>query len=206
MSTLVTYVNMTGKYENILKGLLKRSLFTSKDARHAGLPSRMLAYYCSKGLIRRIGRGIYQSVDFDSKANVDLEDLALTAASIPNGVICLISALYYYDLTDQIMREYWIAIPNKNRAPKRPHVRIVRMRNIALGQEEITIGKYTVKIFDRERTIIDAFRYLSLEIAIKAIKTYFSHATEYKPNLRKLEKYAQILKVDIGPYILAYTT
>jgi len=194
------------KHKAALRELLKKSLFTIKEAAMAGLSRRMIAYYCSRGVFQRVGRGVYRGSDFDSKAPVDLEDLALAAASIPNGVICLISALYYYDLTDQIMREYWIAIPNKNRTVKRPHVRIIRMRNISLGQTEVEIGEYKVRIFDRERTIIDAFRYLSIEIAIKALKAYFSHARLYKPDLQKLESYARVFKVDISPYILSFTT
>lgn len=194
------------KHKAALRGLLKKSLFTIKEAEMAGLSRRVIAYYCSRGVVQRIGRGVYRVSNFDSKAPVDLEDLALAAVTIPHGVICLISALYYYELTDQIMREYWIAIPNKNRTVKRLHVRIVRMRNISLGQTEVKIGEYKVRIFDRERTIIDAFRYLSIEIAIKALKAYFTHAMVYKPDFQKLQRYARILKVDIGPYILSFTT
>ncbi|HUD02124.1 MAG TPA: type IV toxin-antitoxin system AbiEi family antitoxin domain-containing protein [Rhabdochlamydiaceae bacterium] len=189
-----------------MKRLLKKPLFTAKEASKAGLSRRMLAYYCTRGIFHRIGRGVYRASDFDSQAPVDLEDLALTASSISKGVVCLISALFFYDLTDQMMREYWIAIPNKNRAVKRAHVRIIRMRNITLGQTEVNIGEYKVRIFDRERTIIDAFRYLSIEIAIKALKAYFSHARLYKPDLRKLERYARVFKIDISPYILSFTT
>jgi predicted transcriptional regulator of viral defense system len=207
MRAFVTIWDMSKhQRKSSLSELLKKPLITAKEAALAGLSRRMLAYYCSRGIFQRVGRGVYRGSNFDSKAPADLESLALTAASIPYGVICLISALYYYGLTDQIMREYWIAIPNKYKVLKRSNVRIIRMRNISLGQTEVKIGEYKVRIFDRERTIIDAFRYLSIEIAIKALKAYFSHARLYKPDLRKLERYAREFKIDISPYILSFTT
>ncbi|MEZ5315629.1 MAG: hypothetical protein R3E91_05430 [Chlamydiales bacterium] len=129
----------------------------------------MLSHFCKKEIIERISRGV-----IGIQANMDIEfqweDLARVALSVPRGVICLISALCYYDLTDPIMREFWIAVPDASKSPQRPKTRIIRMCNIELGQTEIQIGDYSLKIFDRERTVVDAFRYLSQEIAIKALQ------------------------------------
>ncbi len=166
----------------------------------------MLAYYCKKGMIERVSRGLYRVLDAPTGVTLDLEELVMTALSIPHGVICLVSALCYYNLTDQIMREYWIAIPNKDRSPKRPHARIVRMRNMTLGCTSVRIGKYKVKIFDPERTVVDAFRYLSHEVAIKALQRYLKGVGRSKPDIPKLSKYAILLKVDIAPYLMALTT
>lgn len=77
------------------------------------------------------------------------------------GIVCLASALALYELTDEMPREHWLAVPNSTTAPKRDHSRIVRMRDIETGKTLYPIGRETVVIFDRERTIIDAFRYLS---------------------------------------------
>jgi len=192
------------KYNSKIKSLTKKKLFTSAESRAIGLPSRMLAYFCKIGIIERISRGLYKIKNYNIDIDFEWEDLALVAKSIPNGVICLISALCYYNLTDQIMREFWIAIPHSSTSPKRPNAHIVRMRNITLGKTQIKMGTINLKIFDRERTIIDSFRYLSEEIAIKALKAYLN--SKEKPNLKKLLKYAKILRVDIKPYILAYTT
>ena len=171
-----------------------------------GIPSRMLAYFCQKGVIERVGRGVYRVIEASSGVDLDFEELVLTVSSIPRGVVCLISALCYYKLTDQIMREYWIAIPNSDKSPKRPHTRIVRMRNMTLGLTVVKMGKYKVKIFDRERTIIDAFRYLSDEVAIKALQAYLKFSSGSKADLPKLSKYAKALRVNIHSYIMALTT
>ena len=75
-----------------------------------------------------------------------------------------------------------------------------------LGVKMIKKGKYKVKIFDRERSVVDAFRYLSREIAIKALQAYLKSSQNHKPDLPKLSKYAKALRVDINHYILALTT
>ncbi|HAB98824.1 MAG TPA: hypothetical protein DCE71_03270 [Parachlamydiales bacterium] len=194
------------KYQALLDRLLKEPLFKASEARSMGIPSRMIAYFCQKGVIERVGRGVYRVIEASSGVDLDFEELVLTISSIPRGVICLISALCYYKLTDQIMREYWIAIPNSDKSPKRPHTRIVRMRNMSLGVRTVKMGKYKVKIFDRERTVVDAFRYLSGEIAIKALQAYLKPSSGAKADLPKLSKYAKALRVNISKYIVALTT
>jgi predicted transcriptional regulator of viral defense system len=193
------------KYASIFQSLSKKAFFSSAEGRKAGIPSRMLAYFLSKGNIERVYRGIYKikDIEFDSEFDFEWEDLAITALSIPNGVICLISALCYYDLTEEIMREYWIAIPHATTAPSRENVRFVRMRNISLGQTMIKIGNQNLKIFDRERTIIDSFRYLDEEIALKALQSYLKSNKDTKPDIDKLLKYAKKLRVNLTPYISA---
>lgn len=188
-----------------LEPFLNVPFFTAADAEKQNVPRHALAYLVKRGTLERIYPGTFRFSEYEPEVEVQWENLALVAASIPDSVICLISALCYYDLTDQIMREIWIAVPHESYPPKRPNTRIVRMRNIELGRIEITLGEYKVYIFDRERCVVDAFRYLSKEIAIKAIQRYFQN-TGHKPNPKKLGLYAKKLRVNITPYILSYTT
>jgi predicted transcriptional regulator of viral defense system len=196
----------SSKYDDMIQIFTKTPVFTAAEARSAGIPSRMLSHFCKKGVIVRIARGVYRGSKAKVKIDFKWEDLALVAMSIPSGVICLISALCYYGLTDQIMREFWIAIPHASKSPQRLKARIIRMRNIELGQTEGRMGAYRLKIFDKERTVVDSFRYLSIEVAIKALQAYLRQTGTEKPNLNKLLKYAKALHVDIHPYIMALTT
>ena len=194
------------KYDAAIQIFIETLVFTAAEARAAGVPSRMLAHFCKKGLIERVARGVYKGSQAKIEIDFQWEDLALMAMGIPNGVICLISALCYYGLTDQIMRQFWIAIPHASKSPKRSKTRIIRMRNIELGQTEIQLETTRLKIFDKERTVVDSFRYLSKEIAIKALQAYLRQTGSAKPDLNKLLKYAKILRVDIHPFIMALTT
>lgn len=193
------------KYSEAFRALSKKAVFSSAEGREAGIPSRMLAYFCQKGHIEKVSRGMYKIKDIDFHSAFEWEDLAITALSIPNGVICLISALCYYGLTDEIMREFWIAIPHATTSPSRENARIVRMRNISFGQTTVKIGSRKIKIFDRERTVVDSFRYLDKETALKALQAYLKANNDRKPDINKLLKYAKKLRVDLTPYISAFT-
>lgn len=193
------------KYKEHLQQLQKNPCFKASYAKSLGIPSRMLAHFCNQGIIERIGRGIYRGSAFESELTNGVDDLMVTAQSVPKGIVCLLSALYLYGLTDQMLREYWIAIPNAFKSPKRPHTRIVRMRNVSLGLTTFTLGEFTISIFDRERTVVDAFRYLSHEIAIKALQSYLKLPKNLQ-HLDRLSAYAKTLRVTITPYILALTT
>ena len=194
------------KYDVAIQVFIETPVFTASEARAAGIPSRMLAHFCKKGLIERVTRGIYKGSEAKIEIDFQWEDLALVVMGIPNGVICLISALCYYGLTDQIMRQFWIAIPHASKSPQRAKTRIIRMRNIELGKTEIQLGTARLKIFNKERTVVDSFRYLSKEIAIKALQAYLRQTGSAKPDLNKLLKYAKTLRVDIHPFIMALTT
>jgi predicted transcriptional regulator of viral defense system len=196
---------LKSKYTDAFKKLSEKLVFSSAEGKEAGIPARMLVYFCSKGQIERMGRGVYKIKHIDFDRDFEWEDLALTALSIPNGVVCLISALCYYGLTDEIMREFWVAVPHSTTSPTRENAHIVRMRNTSLGKTIIKIGNQKIKIFDRERTIIDAFRYLDKEIALKALQAYLKTSEDIKPDIDKLLKYAKKLRVDLTHYISAFT-
>ncbi|MFW7377485.1 MAG: type IV toxin-antitoxin system AbiEi family antitoxin domain-containing protein [Oligoflexus sp.] len=166
----------------------------------------VLSYYVKKGILERIDRGVYRARDTDIDIDFMWEDLILAVKSVSSGVVCLISALVLYEMTDEIPRVHWIAIPHSSRAPKREGIKIVRMRNLELGRTTLDIGNQSISIFDRERTIIDAFRYLGQETAIKALKTGLQAKGKNKIQLKKLQLYAKELRLNIGPYLLAVTT
>jgi len=193
------------KYLPNLQALAKKGIFSSAEGKKMGIPPRMLIYFCHRSQIERVSRGFYRVKGLDFGSDFEWEDLAITVLSIPKSVVCLISALCYYELTDEIMREFWIAVPHSTSAPDRENTRITRMRNTTLGQVTVKIGNQNIKIFDRERTIVDAFRYLDKETSLKALQRYLNTQGENKPDIDKLLKYAKILRVDLKPYISAFT-
>jgi len=184
--------------------LFKQPLIKASEAREAGIHPAMLSYYQKRGLLERIERGLYRNTQVPLKMDFAWEELYLAVLGIPNGVVAGVSALALYNITEEIPRFHWIAVSHETSVAKRPMVKILRYRNYELGKTFIEKNGLKIPIYDIERVIIDSFRLLSTEVAIKALKMAFS--SKHKPNIRKLGEYAKKLRVDIEPYILMVTT
>ncbi|MEI8301257.1 MAG: type IV toxin-antitoxin system AbiEi family antitoxin domain-containing protein [Chlamydiota bacterium] len=190
----------------ILAPLLEKTYFTTKEARDLGVHPATLSHYVKTGHLKRIQRGLYQKIDYYNPSAFRWEDLVEAVYSVKGGVICLISALAIYDLTEEIPRQHWIAIPHHTSTLAINNHKIIRYRNIELGKTEIMLEGAKIPIFDRERTIIDAFRLLSMETAIKALKIAVSKGGKNKIDLIKLQSYAKKLRFNITPYLITVTT
>lgn len=206
MGFIVKNSGMNKIQHSIIAMLTGKSVFTANDARKMGIHPSRLSYYVKIRLIERIARVVYRGVNSEMDVDFRWEDLVIIAKSVPNGVICLISALAIYDLTEEISRAHWIAIPHATMAPKREYTKFVRMRDMQTGVTKMSLGSEDINIFDRERTIVDAFRYLSLEIAIKALRAAVRTSKEHKLDLKKLRQYAKKFRLNLDPYIFAETT
>lgn len=190
----------------ILEPLLKEPSFTRQEAVDLGVTSATLSHYVKAGTIERIARGVYRHCDAPTVSDIRWEDLVASVQKIKGGIVCLISALALYEVTEEMPRQYWIAIKHGTTHKKDRHVKIVRMRDVNMGKTTFMIDQVRIPIFDLERTIVDAFRLLDKEVAIKALKMAMKRKGSKKINIKKLEDYAKLLKVNIAPYILSVTT
>ena len=103
-------------------------------------------------------------------------------------------------------RQHWIAVNNSTSIKRNREIKFTRLRNMNLGVTKIVLEGVSVPIFDRERTIIDSFRLLSRETAIKALKMGVSQKGTKKIDLLKLQEYAEKLRVDITDFLMMVTT
>lgn len=190
---------------DLLQPLLKKPYFTSKEVQALGIKIATLHHYIKKGTIKRIRRGVYQSSTCKNPT-FQWRDLIEAAISVSGGVICLISALAVYELTEEIPRQHWIAVNNSTSIKKSREIKFTRLRNMDLGVTKIVLEGVSVLIFDRERTIIDSFRLLSRETAIKALKMGVLQKGPKKIDLLKLQEYAEKLRVDITDFLMMVTT
>jgi predicted transcriptional regulator of viral defense system len=190
----------------LLIPLFNQPNFTSKEAKILGVPASVLSHYVKVGKLKRIRRGVYQAMDYQNPEAFRWLDLIEAVYSMNGGVICLISALAVYDLTEEIPRQHWIGIRHGTSARSSRQIKIIRFRDLDLGKIEIELEGVLIPIFDKERTIIDAFRLLSRETAIKALKSAVAQGGKNRIDLVKLEAYAKKLQFDITPYLLSITT
>lgn len=89
--------------------------------------------------------------------------LAEAAKLVPRGVVCLVSALAFHELTDQIPARAWIALGPKDWRPqgRQPPMRFVRFTRERLERsvEFHDIEGVRVQIFGVAKTLADIFRY-----------------------------------------------
>jgi predicted transcriptional regulator of viral defense system len=189
-----------------IEPLLKLASFTSQQARARGVSSEALAHYVKIGELVRIGHGVYRKTDHPAMEDFRWEDLIEAVQKTKDGAICLISALALYEITEETPRQHWIAVKHSTRHRSDTSTKIVRMRNVELGRTSINISGVVVPIFDQERTVLDAFKYLGRETAIKALRMGLKKKSPNKIDPRKLQEYAKKLRINIAPYLLAETT
>lgn len=161
--------------DRLLDYLSSRSLVRARDLRNIGISGTAISRAVDEGHIIRIGRGLYQKADADIDTHFSLAEVAKKA---PNAVICLVSALAYHGLTDQLPRKVWIAIGAKDWEPKLPYpaIRPVRFREPYFSEdiERHDIGGVEASIYSVSKTIADAFRNPKLvdrSVAIESLKS-----------------------------------
>lgn len=186
--------------------LWQMKLIRTADAKALGITSSHLAYYAKQGKLERLGRGVYRNPKLDLDLSGQWEDLVAQVLSIPHGVVTGISALALYNVTDEIAREHWIAVPNNTTIGERPDVRIMRLRNYKLGISKIKVGEVEIPIYDLERTLVEAFRFYDPETYIKALKMAFALPYHQRPNVQKLARYCRKLRCNMHPYLMTVLT
>ena len=146
--------------ERVLSLLRRDGMARLSELAKEGITATTVARMREKGLILQLSRGLYQLPDAGGDTN---HTLAEAAKLVPNGVVCLVSALAFHQLTDTIPRSVWMAIGPKDRRPAvtHPPLQIVRFRETMLrpGIEEHRIEGVTVRIYNIAKTVVDLFRY-----------------------------------------------
>lgn len=159
--------------DKLLELVRAQGLVRSKDIAALNIPRVTLTRAVRRGQLERISRGLYGLPNREISAH---GTLALVAMRVPRGVICLLSALRFHDLTTQAPFEVWLAIDNKAAAPRLdyPPLRIVRFTGAALteGVEEHAVDGATVRITSVAKTVADCFKFrnkIGLDVALEAL-------------------------------------
>ncbi|MBX5154101.1 transcriptional regulator [Rhizobium lentis] len=154
--------------------LTERGIARFVELRNAGVTAATMSRMERDGEVLRLARGLYQLPDAQLDASHSLTEVAKRA---PKAVICLVSALAFHSLTDQLPGQIWLAIGRKDWPPKleAPAVRIVRFTDSLLNDSVEThiIEGVPVRVFGIAKTIADCFRYrnkIGLSVAIEGLQ------------------------------------
>jgi predicted transcriptional regulator of viral defense system len=194
-------------FQNARKIFLdQQGLLRTGRAIELGIAPRTLYAMRETGQLIQESRGVYRLVDASFDSQIDLAHVALR---VPKGVICLISALAFHELTTQIPHAIYLALPNQAEKPRLEYPRLrlfwLSTKPYTSGIEEHTLDGVTVRIYGIEKTIADCFKFrnkIGLDVALEALR----EALRYKRcSVEGLLRFAQIDRVEriIRPYLEA---
>jgi len=184
-------------------------LVRAHELREQGITAATISRAEATGLISRVSRGLYQSLDSEFDRD---QSLAEVTKQVPNGVICMVSALAFHDLTDQMPRKVWIAIARDAWTPtlSYPPVRPVRFSSAYLRQgiEYHDISGVQVPIYSVAKTLADVFRNPRLvdrSVALEALKATLAKRKATPSEIYEAAKTGGALTT-IKPYLEALTS
>jgi len=181
-------------------------ILRTTQAIHAGIHPDTLYTMRNSGSLEMVSRGVYRLSGNPPLGN---PDLVTVATRVPGGVICLISALAFHELTTQIPHAVHIALPRGAEEPRLdyPPIRTYRFTGKAFteGVEIHELDGANVRIYNPEKTLADCFKFrnkIGLDTVMEAVRFYRERKNT---RIDDLMRYADICRVTriIRPYLEA---
>jgi len=188
-----------------LRELFKeRTFVTAKNVRERNIPTKFLTPLLRAGEIQRISRGLYSRTDASFPEETDY---TIAAELVPHGVICLVSALRYHNLTDENPHEVSMTVQQGIWHPRvsYPPIKYISAspKIFKFGIEEHFSSGIKIKVYSVEKTIADCFKYrnrIGLDVAIAALRAAASHNLLDYNELWKAAKVCRVSKI-MQPYL-----
>jgi len=191
----------------VINYMRRKGLVRAADLAPLRISREILPKMHRAGRLERLGRGLYGLPDRQTTLQ---HSLAEASKKVPNGVVCLLSALSFHQLTTQAPFEVWMAIDHKARLPKPgPGLafRFHRFSGKALtaGVERHVVDGVPVRIYGVAKTVADCFKYrnkIGLDVALEALREAYRAR---KATSEDLHRYARICRVEnvMRPYMEA---
>lgn len=175
-----------------------------KELKNSAVHTRTISAAVKEGIIEKITPGLYKLTDYPFDEN---ESLASVCNAKSNAVICLLSAAAYYDLTTFIPTEIYVAVPHNTDKFELSYPPIIVYYFIdkyyKLGIEVVDTQSGKIKIYNREKTIIDLFRYknkLGEDVFLEVLKNYLKTKDRKVNELAEMAQKLNLYK-NMEPYI-----
>lgn len=197
-----------GERERAIRLLKRGGIVRMSELRQAGVSATTVGRMERDGTIMRLSRGLYQSPDARLHEH---HTLAHAAKRAPKGVVCLVSALAFHGLTDQLPSEVWMAFPRDEWKPSGgyPPIRASVFASALLqdGVEHHWIEGVRVHVFNAAKTVVDCFRHrrsVGKSIAIEGLQEVLRL---HKTSPSELHEYARRggMESVMRPYLEALT-
>ncbi|MCB2170572.1 MAG: type IV toxin-antitoxin system AbiEi family antitoxin domain-containing protein [Deltaproteobacteria bacterium] len=192
--------------QKVIEIVRKKGMLRPRELDRHGIPRVYLSRLCERGLLQRINRGLYTLPEAEQTEH---HTLAEACKRVPNGVLCLLSALRFHQITTQAPFEIWLALKGTTWHPKidRPRIRFVRFSGPAFdtGIDRYKIEGVSIKVYNPAKTVADCFKYrnkIGLDVAIEALRECRRDSKCTNDELWEYAKVCRVSKV-MKPYMEA---
>lgn len=192
--------------QRVLDLASQRGMLRASHLQELGIARVVLSRLTASGQLERVGRGVYR---LPERQGAEHESLATIAVKVPQAVFCLLTALQIHELTTQLPRQVWIAMPQGSHAPKMdyPPVKMVQFSGEAYAQgiEAVRADQVELRVYGVAKTVADCFKHrnkVGLDVAIEALKEALA---ANKTNANDLWRFAKVCRVAnvMRPYLEA---
>ena len=181
-------------------------ILRTAQALRAGIHPGTLYTMRDTGTLELVSRGVYRLADGSPLGN---PDMVTVATRVPGGVICLISALAFHELTTQIPHEVHVALPRGAEEPRLDHppIKTYRFSDEAFteGVETRELDGVSVRIYSPEKTLADCFKFrnkIGLDTAVEAVRFYRERRSVKVDDIMRYAGICRVKKI-IRPYLEA---
>ena len=205
MEHTVVTMRQTKHAQQVLNLLNEQGILRPSDLDSIGVPRVVLTRMTSAGLLEKVSRGLYR---LPHSASSEYESLTTVAKRSPKAIFCLFTALQFHELTTQLPRQVWIAMPRGSHQPKidYPPIKMVQFSGEAYsaGIEQVEYDQIQIRVYSMAKTIADCFKHrntIGIDIALEALRD----ARAKDVSADELWRYAKICRVTniMRPYLEA---
>ena len=170
-------------------------IFSVEELKAAGFSHYKINQMVDDGTLLKLNKKYYENTNYQGEES----DFYYVSAYAPKGVVCLMSAAAYYNLTTYRPDSIDVAIQRKSKVSTMPDWPTLSVYYYAddrfeIGVKTIRDGKNQFKIYDIEKTVVDII-FFREKVGIEETKEILVNYLRRKDrNLNRLLRYAEMLK------------
>ena len=135
------------------------------------------------------------------------ESMQAVSLAVPHGVVCLLSALHFHEITTQMPQQIWIAVERGKTIPqsRELNLRVMKVSQayFNLGIEEHKLQDASVRVYSPARTVVDCFKFrnkIGLDVAVEALKDTLAQSKATVDDIYVIARSCRMLNV-MRPYL-----
>lgn len=192
--------------QRVLNLFRKTTTIRASDLKEKNIPRSVLARMVFAGLLEKVSHGLYRRPTTQMSEKEELVNIALR---VPQAVFCLYTALLFHELTTQLPREIWIAMPQGSHKPKidYPPIQMIQLTKKVYEEGVITVivDQVPIRIYSPAKTVVDCFKFrnkIGLDVALEALKDALHQKKATSDELFYFAKIERVVKI-MMPYMEA---